>query len=198
MRSVFEHVRERIREDLEAIPAIDHHAHLLCREEGPFVLGDDVAPLSELVIESVDPKAAAGHVREHPSYHRAIRDLARLLDVPPNEAEVARAREAEGYAAYTRRLIEAAGLAAMFVDDGIGGFDLLSAVDQAALVGVPNRRVLRVEAVLQDLAAGWPEFDRVHGVVRRSGRGSARRRSGRAEDDRRLQVRARPACARPG
>jgi uncharacterized protein len=161
MQAVPEQLLERVRGELETIPAIDHHAHLLRREEGPFSLGDDAAPLSEFVLESNDPVAAVRHVRHHPSYGRAMGDLGRLLGAPPDESAIAHAREAEGYAAYTRRLMAAAGLGAMFIDDGIRGLDLLTPPEQAALVGIPWRRVLRIETVVQDAADGWPSFDGV-------------------------------------
>jgi hypothetical protein len=161
MQPVPEHLQERVRAELEAIPAIDHHAHLLRRKEGSFVLGDDAAPLSEFVIESNDPVGAARHVRHHPSYGRAIGDLGQLLGVPPDESAIAHAREAEGYTAYTRRLMAAAGLGAMCIDDGIRGLDLLSPPEQAALVGIPWRRVLRIETAVQEAAKGWPSFEDV-------------------------------------
>lgn len=161
MQPVPEHLRERVREELEAISAIDHHAHLLRREEGSFSLGDDAAPLSEFVLESNDPVAAVWHVRHHPSYGRAIADLGALLGVPAEERAIAHAREAEGYAAYTRRLMAAAGLGAMFIDDGLQGPHLLTPPEQVALVGIPWRRVLRIETTVQNAADGWPSFDAV-------------------------------------
>jgi uncharacterized protein len=161
MQPVPRGIRKRIRAELETIPAIDHHAHLLMREGGPFSLGNDAAPLSEFVIESNDPVAAVAHVRHHPSYGRAIGDLGQLLGTPPVESAIVDAREAEGYAGYTRRLMAAAGIGAMFIDDGIRGLDLLTPPEQSALVGMPWRRVLRIETAVQEAAEGWPSFEDV-------------------------------------
>ena len=52
---------------------------------------------------------------------------------------------------------------AMFIDDGIRGLDLLTPPEQGALVGIPWRRVLRIETVVQDAAGGC--------VRRRAGHG---------------------------
>ena len=68
----------RLLEQLRETAGVDHHAHLLVGDDGAFALGDDAAPLYELVLESPEPDRARDHVRAHPSHARAMRDLAEM------------------------------------------------------------------------------------------------------------------------
>jgi hypothetical protein len=148
-----------MREELFTIPGIDHHAHLLCADDGEFLLGDDAAPLAELVLESNEPERAREHVRMHPSYGRAMRDLAGLLQVEPAEQAVADERRARGHADYVRLLLQESRLEAIYADDGLAFPNLMSMRDQQQLTGIPTRRVARIETVVQDAAGDWPDFD---------------------------------------
>ena len=148
-----------IREELDAIPGIDHHAHLLCADDGAFLLGDDAAPLAELVLESNEPERAREHVRSHPSYGRAMRDLSGLLQVEPDEQAVADERRARGHADYVRLLLQESRLEAIYADDGLAFPNLMSMSDQQQLTGIPMRRIARIETVVQDAADDWPHFD---------------------------------------
>lgn len=150
---------ERWQEELDRIPALDSHAHLLWSDAHPFELGDDAAPLAELTLESPEPAEARRHIRHHPSYERAVRDLSRLLGTAPVEAAVSEARAAMGHAAYVRRLLEGARLEEVLIDDGLRLPDLMTLDEQERLTGVPVARVARIEVAVQDAAAGWPDFD---------------------------------------
>lgn len=133
-----------------ATEAVDHHAHLLVRRE-------DRPGLVALLTESDDP-AQFAHVREHPAFALALRDLALLLEVEPEEEALGRALLAEGSPAVDRRLLGAARLAEMLVDDGFTPTGALSLGEHAALAPCPVRRVLRLERVVEEVAATWPGF----------------------------------------
>lgn len=148
-------------EQLVAVPGIDHHAHLMVGDDGVFALGDDAAPLYELVLESPEPERARHHVRAHPSHPRAVRDLAGLLGVPVTEEAVAGARADLGHADYVRLLLQESRLGSMYVDDGLSWPGLMSLAEQESTTGVPVRRIARVEGLVQDAAGGWPPFDEV-------------------------------------
>jgi uncharacterized protein len=150
---------DRIREQLDLISAVDHHAHLMCADDGAFVLGDDAAPLAELILESSEPERAREHVRQHPSYGRAVRDLAELLGVERDEGAVVRARSQRGHASYVKLLMVESRLEAIYVDDGLRFPGLMSMPEQEELTGIPVRRVARVEILVQDAAHDWPSFD---------------------------------------
>jgi hypothetical protein len=154
-----ERALDGIRRELDSISGVDHHAHLMRADDGVFALGDDAAPLSELILESNEPERMRGHVRVHPSHGRALRDLAQLLGVERDEAAIAQARSELGHAAYTRLLLTESRLEAIYVDDGLNFPDLMSMQEQQQLTGIPVRRVARIEVLVQDAANGWPAFD---------------------------------------
>jgi hypothetical protein len=136
---------------VDAQAAVDHHAHLLADQATP-------RDLSQLLTESTAPTQIA-QVRQHPSYHRALRDLAGLLGIEADERALSEVRARDGPARFVRRLVEACGLEAMLVDDGFRYPGALSLDDHAALVGCPVRRIVRIETTAEDAAAGWPAFD---------------------------------------
>lgn len=143
----------RLREKLEEIAAVDQHAHLLSgRGEG--------WPLTELLSESRDP-AQRDETRRHPSYERALRDLAGTLGVDPDEEALDAARREAGFEAHARRLLAACRLEAMLVDDGFPVPEALDLGAQAELAGCPVRRVVRIEAEAEAAAGEWPGFGEV-------------------------------------
>jgi predicted TIM-barrel fold metal-dependent hydrolase len=151
---------EGLRPALNQIRAIDHHAHLLA---GP----DSSIDLAQVLSESAD-EAQATHVRNHPSHRRALRDLAMLFEVPPSERALAEARLDLGFEPYARRLIEAAGLEEIFVDDGFVFPGALTLAETGKLAGCPVRRVIRIETEIERAADGWPPFSDVEDRFARS------------------------------
>lgn len=131
-----------LRAAVERVAAIDHHAHLLAAPGTPI-------SLAEALTESRSPEQVA-RTADHPAYQRAVRDLAHL-----GGAE----RAAD-------RMLASCGLAAMLVDDGYTFPGALSLADHAALVGLPVRRILRIEAIAEASAAGWPPFASVQAAFR--------------------------------
>jgi uncharacterized protein len=151
-----------LRPALAEIPAVDQHAHLL---SGPGVRWSLVELLSESA--SADQRT---QVRHHPAYHRALRDLGALLGVAADEEAIEAAAAEAGFEAHTRRLFRACGLVAVLVDDGFPVAGALGLDDHRALAGCPVHRVVRIEAVAEAAADGWPAFPALrerfrHGVA---------------------------------
>jgi uncharacterized protein len=128
-----------LRAAVDAIPALDHHAHLLAGSDAGFELAD-------VLTESRDAVQLA-QVRDHPAYVRACRELATLPEAPDEDGQ-----------ARARRLLGACNLEAMLVDDGYRFPGALSLEEHAALVGCPVRRIIRLETVAEAAAADWPRF----------------------------------------
>jgi uncharacterized protein len=138
---------ERLRSAIAALPALDHHAHLLV---GP----ETECRLAEVLTESAD-SAQVDAGREHPAHRAAVRMLAEVLGVDATEAAIAAGRR-DGFAEHVRRLLGACRLEAMFVDDGFGPPGALSLDEHAGLVGCPVRRIVRIETEAEAASAGWP------------------------------------------
>ena len=139
---------EGLREALDTIPAVDHHAHLLSRPDAGFTLTD-------VLSESRDA-GQRQRIRDHPSHSMAVRDLRAFLDADPEDA-----RRRQGFAAVTRRLLEGCRLGGMLVDDGFRFPGALSLEEHSALVGCPVHRIVRIETVAERSATGWPAFGEV-------------------------------------
>jgi hypothetical protein len=142
---------DALRQTIQTLSAIDHHAHLLA---GP----DTSIGLVDLLTESREPAQIAA-VREHPAFHRAVRELATVLDVEPTEDALLAARRAN-FATYARRLLEACRLTTVFVDDGYTFPGALSLAEHADLIDHPVRRIVRIEAEVEAAGQGGPSFTR--------------------------------------
>ena len=136
-----------LRSAIAAMPAIDHHAHLLV---GP----ETECRLAEVLTESTDP-AQVDAGRDHPARHAALRMLAETLGVDATEAAVAAARR-DGFAEHVARLLAACRLEVMLVDDGFRPPGALTLDEHAGLVGCPVRRIVRVETEAEAASEGWP------------------------------------------
>lgn len=147
-----------LRAAIDELPAVDQHAHLLSGPEAIWSLPD-------LLSESADA-AQRQEMRHHPSFPRAVADLAAALGVAEDEAAISEARDRTGFEAHARRLFGACHLRAVFVDDGFpvaAGLDLAT---HAELAGCPVRRLVRIETVVETAAQDWPVFDRVREAFR--------------------------------
>jgi predicted TIM-barrel fold metal-dependent hydrolase len=140
-----------LRRALEDIRAVDHHAHLLAR-------GGVTFDLEELLTESSNPDQIS-QVREHPAYLRAVRDVSTLLGVvDPDASSISAERRRIGHDRHARMLLDACGLEEMLVDDGFVFPGAMSLEDHAAFVGCGVRRIVRIEALAEASAEGWPSF----------------------------------------
>ncbi len=149
-----------LRAALDEVRGVDQHAHLLSGSGSEWSLTD-------LLSESTDP-AQRAEVHHHPAHRRAIRDLGAALGVDADEEAIGRARRDAGFEAHTRRLLTGCRFDAMLVDDG---FPVAQAVDleaQAALAGCPVRRLVRIEAMAEEAASGWPSFGALRDRFRQS------------------------------
>jgi predicted TIM-barrel fold metal-dependent hydrolase len=151
---------EALREVVDDIAAVDHHAHLLARPGTPIALAE---ALSENRSAALAPQ-----MRHRPAYERALRDLGRLLDVEPTETAIAAVRGRAGPDAYTRRLLRDCRLAAMLVDDGYAFPDALSLARHAEYADCPVHRIARIETLAETAARDWPPFDELCSALRRA------------------------------
>jgi predicted TIM-barrel fold metal-dependent hydrolase len=138
--------------DLWSIPALDQHAHNLVREEVA-----DRHPYPWAFTEAADPVVVGRHARHTLSFRRSLRDLAGLLGCEPTEDGVVSARRRLGLEALARRCFDAARLEAVLLDDGFLPDDVLPLEWHQRLV--PVRRVLRVEALAEELLRDSASFE---------------------------------------
>jgi uncharacterized protein len=148
-----------LRDAIEDLPAFDQHAHLLAAAEAGYSFLDG---LSESRVAGQREE-----VRHHPSFGRAVRHLAEALGVEPEEKALSAARREAGFEVWTARLLGACRLEAMLVDDGFCFPGALSLSEHSALAGCPVRRLVRLEALAETMAKGWPGF----GALREGFRG---------------------------
>jgi uncharacterized protein len=139
---------ERLASAVAAMPAIDHHAHVLARPG---------TSLAEILTESTEPGQVEA-VREHPAHLAAVRLVAETLGVDPTE-EAIDAASRRDYTGHVGRLVGECRLDAMFVDDGFRPAGALSLAEHASLVTCPVRRIVRVESEAEAASAGWPSLD---------------------------------------
>ena len=128
------------------IPLIDNHAHPL--------LPPDVAarePFARYFTEAHDGETVARHAPHTLFYRQALRELATFLGCSATEEETLAARAAQPFEAYVRRLLADAGVEAVLLDDGYPRAGALTLQETAAAAGVPVRRVLRLERLVEDL-----------------------------------------------
>jgi uncharacterized protein len=119
-------------EAVRGLRFFDHHAHLLARPNAGY-------SLAEVLSEAPGSLPLGPH---HLTWLRAQRDLA---DAP----------------AGARGLLDGCHFDAMLVDDGYRFPGAMTIPEHAATVGCPVRRILRIEAVAEDAAAGWPAWSGV-------------------------------------
>jgi len=128
---------------------VDHHCHLLRR--GP--LGLDPNEFRACFTESTDPRVLADHLPNTPVYRQLIRRLAPVFGCQPTESAVLTARRMLEPARYARELLEQIGTGLMLLDTGFRADDTLTFEEQQAIVPIPQREVVRVETLAEDLVA---------------------------------------------
>jgi len=137
------------REVLDGLRLVDHHCH--------GVTGAQLArPGFERLLTEA-PDSAAGTSTFDTQLGLAVRRwCAPVLDLPPHASpEDYLARRAElGAVEASRRLLHAAGAAELLVDDGYQPAEPLPVEVLAAASGARVRRVLRLEALAEEVAAG--------------------------------------------
>ncbi|MFE6338836.1 amidohydrolase family protein [Streptomyces sp. NPDC057798] len=134
--------------DSEAWDLVDHHCHGLSRAEL------DGAQVGALLTESDYPPPQGTSFFEGQLGFAVRRWCAPLLDLPEHaeEEEYLRRRAQWGGRRVAQTLIRAAGLSVLCVDDGFPASELLTVEELGALSGLPARRVVRLEAVAEEVA----------------------------------------------
>ncbi|MGP4019797.1 amidohydrolase family protein [Saccharopolyspora sp. 5N708] len=139
-------------EDLAAaiddLPLVDHHVH------GALASAVD-RPTLELLLTESDRPVPAWMTQFDSQLGFAIRRwCAPVLDLPPHvdAADYVARREELGAHEIARRLLAASGIEHYLVETGYRGEEILSPTEMASASGVPADEVVRLEAVLEDLA----------------------------------------------
>ncbi|HSV66178.1 MAG TPA: amidohydrolase family protein [Mycobacteriales bacterium] len=134
---------------LDGLRLVDHHCH--------GVTGAELArpDFERLLTEAHDPASAGGSTFDTLLGLAVRRWCAPVLDLPPHPLpEDYLTRRAElGAGEANRRLLHAAGVADLLVDDGYQPAEPLPAQALTAASGARVRRVLRLEALAEQVAA---------------------------------------------
>jgi hypothetical protein len=136
-----------LREVLDGIALVDHHAHGILRAQ------PSLDEFRGLFSESPDPRQWP-HIATGITYRRAIRELAELFGVDVTEEAVLAHRLASEPGEYARTLVAGTNTELLLLDDGYPATDVGTPWDEfAAMVGVHARPVLRLEThPLEDVA----------------------------------------------
>ena len=139
--------------DLSGIPVVDHHAHNIALEHVV-----KRTPYAAPFTEALAPETVERYAPDVLAYRRSLRDLGELFDVEPTEEALLDVRAKLGLEQTTRRCFEAAGMEALFLDDGFMEGQLQPIAWHEPFV--TTRRVLRLEVLAQKVMADAPDFDR--------------------------------------
>jgi uncharacterized protein len=144
--------------NLEHIPILDHHAHALFREEIWRK-----TPIEAYLTEAYNPIMLERYVPDNVFARRSIRELAGFYGCEPTRAAVVEARAAWNYTDLARAMFAQTNIEQVLVDDGIWLEAMQSLKQNAAMIGLPCKRVLRLET---ELAALVPKHDSWVGLMR--------------------------------
>jgi uncharacterized protein len=136
-----------------ATPAIDHHCHPLLRWSSALSALDFRRTFSE----ALDPRIPSEHTPFTAAYQGALRRLADWLGCDPTEEAILSARRREEPGAYANRLLLESGTGMLLIDHGFGGPDAFTADEHRALLVLPQREIVRLETLAEDLLLGCDE-----------------------------------------
>jgi uncharacterized protein len=132
--------------NLEHIPILDHHAHLLFREA---VWRD--TPLEAYLSEAYDPVVLKKFVPDTLTARRGVRELAGFYACEPSRDEVLKARARWNPADLARKMFAQSNISQVLIDDGVWPEMMVSLEEFSSMTLVPVRRVLRCEFELAKL-----------------------------------------------
>jgi len=136
--------RAQLRDELEHVPLVDHHAHGVLRAE------PTLDEFRGLFSESPDPRQWP-HVATGLTYRRALEELASFFGVEPTEDAVYAHRLATDPAEYASSLLGATRTEWLLVDDGYPPAGVGTSWDELGeLAGCEARPVLRIERVAEE------------------------------------------------
>jgi hypothetical protein len=139
------------------IPLVDHHCHSLLRRQPA-----DAAAFRSCFTESDSPEIVDIHLPWSAFYDRALRDLAEFFECADGEESVLAARDRVPFEHRVKTAFRGANIDAAFIDDGFLRTDLYSIGEVSQLLPCSVARVLRLEALIEDLiplASGWPDLE---------------------------------------
>jgi predicted TIM-barrel fold metal-dependent hydrolase len=137
--------------DLRSLPIIDQHAHNVLRPEAAAR-----RPYPAAFTEGYDPEVIERHARHTLFYRRSRREIGALLGCAAEEEAILARRESLGLERLTELCFRAAGLEAVLLDDGFLPGEILPVEWHGQFV--PAHRVLRLEALAQDLLTPGEDF----------------------------------------
>jgi uncharacterized protein len=143
-------------------PAVDHHCHPLRR--WPFQLS--AIEFRAAFTEALDPQLAADHVVHMAGYQDAIRRLAAELQVDATEAALLDYRNGADTAGYAKRLLTRTMTSLMLVDAGFATGASLGLAEQEQAIGIPQREIIRLETLAENLVRNASEPREWFGAVR--------------------------------
>ena len=132
--------------NLDHIPILDHHAHLLFREE---VWRS--TPLEAYLSEASDPVMLEHFVADTVTARRGVRELAGFYGCEPIRDEVLKARARWNLADLAKKMFVQSNISQVLIDDGVWPEAMIGLEDFSGMTGVPVRRVLRCEFELAKL-----------------------------------------------
>src|SRR3954463_2326954 len=140
--------------DLAGVPLIDHHAHNLLIPEAAARTSFRAA-----FTEGYDSAILNDHAQHTLFYRRSLREIAAILECDPSEEAVLARRAELGFDELAGRFFRAANISLMMLDDGFLPGRIMPTDWHGRFV--PTRRILRIEALAEDLlapAAGVDDF----------------------------------------
>jgi len=138
--------------DLAGVPLIDHHAHNLLTPEAAAQ-----TPFRAAFTEGYDPAILNDHAQHTLFYRRGLREIAAVLECDPSEEAVLIRRAELGFEELASRFFRSANLELLMLDDGFLAGRIMPTDWHGRFV--PTRRILRVEALAEDLLASATGFD---------------------------------------
>ncbi len=136
---------EPVRRAVDAVALVDHHVHGVLRQV------NDRPTLERFLTESGHPAAQGCSYFDSFLGAALLRVCAPILDLAPTatpDEYIARRNEIGGEAS-NRRLLRAAGVAELLLDDGLLCDGLVDGPELAELAGTPVRRIVRLEQVAE-------------------------------------------------
>jgi uncharacterized protein len=131
------------------VRAVDHHCHPLRRGSASLEPNDFRACFTE----ATDARVLSEHVPNTPLYRLLLRRLAPVFGCQPTESAILTARRMLEPAPYARELLEQSGTGLMLLDTGFGGAEALTFEEHQAMVPIPQREIVRLETLAEDLVA---------------------------------------------
>lgn len=137
--------------NLDHISLLDHHAHSVWPEAAW-----QTAPFAAYFTEAYDPQVLHEHTPHGVFFLRSVRDLAAFYGCEATRDAVLSARAGKPYLELSRRLIAAANIREVLIDDGFLKRELMSVEECGAAFPWTVRRILRLETELAGLV---PQYE---------------------------------------